>query len=126
MHSTSSQRPLSELVGQLGAGLRQRERRRLADRVLGGHPGQPVRCRVPLPDQAVAVQHRDAVGAGVDDRALVRPLPDNLLEGGDVGQGHAGVTGQQLEQLQLDVTDLAPAVQRVQRAERAARPRATG
>ena len=115
VHSTSIQRPLSQPVGQLGARARAAGTaaacpRRRADR----DPGEPVRRRVPLPDQAVGVQHRDAVGAGVDHRALVRPLPDDLLERGDVGQGDAGVPGQQLEQLQLDMADLAPAVQRVQ------------
>jgi len=49
----------------------------------------------------------------------VRPLPDDLLEGRDVGQRNTGVPGQQLQQLQVDVADLAPAVQGIQRAERA-------
>ena len=106
-----------QLVRQLRAGLRQRERKRPAGRVLRGHAGQPVRGRVPLTDQAVAVQHRDAVSAGVDHRALMRALPDNFLEGRHVGQRHAGVAGQQFEQFQLDMADLAPAVERVERAE---------
>ncbi len=103
-------------VGQLGAGLRRRERQRPARRVLGGDSGQPVRGRVPLADEAVAVKHRYAVRAGVDHRPLVCALLDHLLEGRHVGQRYAGVPGQQLEQLKLDVTDLAPAVQGVQRA----------
>ena len=117
---------VGELVGQLLAWLGQRERRAPAGGQLRRQAGQPVRGRIPLPDQAVGVQHRDAVRAGVDHRALVRSLPDDLLERGHVGQCDAGVAGQQLEQLKLDVADLAPAVQRVQRADTAARPRATG
>ena len=72
--------------------------------------------RVPLPDVPVLVEHGDAVGAAVDDGALVRALPDDLLERHRVGQRHPGVPGEQLEQLELDVAERAAAVERVQRA----------
>jgi len=53
---------------------------------------------------------------GVDHRALVRPLPDQFLERGRVGERDPGVPGEQLQQLQFHVPDLAAAVQRVKRA----------
>ena len=102
--------PVRQLVGERRARIRQRERRRFADGVLGWRPGDPVRGRIPLPHQAARIQHGDAVGAAVDDRPLVGSLPDHLLERHRVGQGHAGVPGQQLEQFQLDMAELAPAV----------------
>ena len=108
--------PVGQLAVEHRVRLGQRERRRLADRVRPGHAGDPVRGRVPLPHQARLVQHGDAVRAAVDDRPLVGPLPDDLFERHRVGERHPGVPGQQLEQLQLDVAQLAPAVQRVQRA----------
>src|SRR5207244_10808234 len=44
--------PVRQLVGQRGTRLGQRERRRPPDRVRRGGPGDTVRGRVPLPDQA--------------------------------------------------------------------------
>src|SRR5690606_25790710 len=88
-------------------------------RLLRRDAGQRVRGRVPLPDDQVVVEHRDAVGAGVDDGALVRPLPDDLRVGDGVADRDARVPGEQLQQLQLGVPDLAVGEQRVQRAVRA-------
>ena len=121
VHSTSSQRPFASLQVSLAPGSGTGNGGGLPAACAADTPVSAVRGRVPLPDQAVAVQHGDAVRAGVDDRALVRPLPDDFLERGRVRQRHAGVPGQQLEQFQLDVADLAPAVQGVQRAVRAGR-----
>ena len=103
-------------VGELGARLWLRERRRLAHGVIRGDTGQLVGRRVPLPDQAGPVQYRDPVSAAVDDGPLVRTLPQGLLEGHRVGQRDARVPGQQLQQLQLDMTEITPAVEGVERA----------
>ena len=100
--------PVRQLVGERRARIGQRERRRFADGVLGWRPGDPVRGRIPLPDQAGGIQHRDAVRAAVDDRPLMGPLPDHLLERHRVGEGYPGMAGQQLEQLKLDMAELAP------------------
>ena len=105
-----------QLVGERRAWLRERERRRLADRVQRGHPGDPVRGRIPLPHQAGLVQDRDAVRAAVDDRPLMGPLPDDFFERHRVGERYSRVPGEQLEQLEFDVAELAPAVERVQGA----------
>jgi hypothetical protein len=50
----------------------------------------------------------------------VRSLPDDLLECHRIGQRHAGVPGEQLKELELDVAQRLATVQRVQRAVRLA------
>src|SRR5215472_17875896 len=104
---------------QLSAWLWQRERWLPAGGQLGWQPGQLVRGGIPLPDQAVGVQHGYSVRARVDHGPLVGSLADDLLERRDVRQRHAGVTGEQLQQLQLDVAYPPSAVEGVQRPVRA-------
>ncbi len=88
------------------------------DRLLGGDGGELGRGRVPPEHPALAVEHRDAVRAGVEHRPLVRPLPHRLLVGDGVADRDAGVPGEQLQQLQLQVARLALGEQRVERAVR--------
>src|SRR5215469_182862 len=108
-----------QAVGELGARLGKRERRPSAGGKLRRYACQPMGSRVPLADQPIGVEHGDAVGAGVDHRALVGTLPHNFLEGRDVREGHAGMPSQKLKQLELNMPYTAPAVERVERAVRA-------
>src|ERR1700722_19683383 len=99
-----------QLVGTPLARRRQRERRRGTHHLGRRGAGDPMRGRVPLPDVPALIEHRDAVGAAVDDGPLVGALLDDLFERHRVGQRHAGVPGQELEQFKLDVAERAAGV----------------
>src|ERR1700722_20256118 len=104
--------PARQLVRAPLAGGGQREWRRRAHHLTGLRAGNQVRGRVPLLNVARLVEHRDAVGAAVDDGALMGTLLDHFFKRHGVGERHPRVPGEQLKQLELDMAKRPPAVER--------------
>ena len=115
VHRTSSQRPFGSLWVSIEPGSGSGNDGGLPMASWAGVP--VIRCAAGFHCRTRPAASSTAMPSALPSMTArsMRPLPDHLLERHRVGQGHPGVAGQQLEQLQLDVAELAPAVQRVQR-----------